>query len=227
MTQESDIDQQPTEPTGLPVPEKGPHVAKGAPYYRNVRIVLVLLMIVGGLWFLRDGFIKYPEENRFYTETQAKIEAANELEDTATVALLSDQLKGKKFHNALDLTIQRAIGFTLIPLAGLAAFLWYRRCRGEYRLDEADVLHAPGHPPISARDITDIDDDRWEKKGISVITYADAGEEKTLRLDDFVYDRPPITRIHDRLVHVTGKGEIDYDNPYSPDLEEDDEDDRD
>ena len=206
--------------TGLPTPtpEPGPHVAKAGTYYRNVRYVIFAAMIIGGLLFLKDGFISYPEEDRQNKFWQKQLEDAEAINDVDQAVVARENLKKYEPRGFNDSILpQRIIGFILIPAAGLLLYRWLKISRGEYRLDANDVLHAPGHPPVAASDIREINDERWARKGISEISYAGTdGADATITLDDFVYDAEEIHHIHDRLVHVTGKGEMDPDSRYTP-----------
>ncbi|MEL7240222.1 MAG: hypothetical protein AAGK78_15295, partial [Planctomycetota bacterium] len=137
---------------------------------------------------------------------------------TTLAAELNDDLKQLKPRSDSDILWQKIIGFALIPLSVFLMYRWVKISGGEYRLDADDVLHAPGHAALPADRVTNIDDDRWARKGISVIEYNVEGQDTPgqIKLDDFVYDAEGIHRIHDRLVHVTGFGEIDSDSRYSP-----------
>ena len=85
----------------------------------------------------------------------------------------------------------------------LALVRWLYISRGTIRLDGSDTLHAPGHPAVPVSTITEINDDLWERKGISYISYEGAeGTAGEIKLDDFVYERKPIDQIHDRLRHL-------------------------
>lgn len=185
-----------------PPPPPGPYAARAASYYRNVRYVITAAMIAMGCWFLYDGFVKYPAENREYARLQAEIEEANDLGDSAEAAQLLEQQKGLSEHSDLDLAIQKILGFTLPPLALLLLWRWLYISRGEVRLDADDTLHVPGHPPVPASAIEEIDDSLWDRKGIAHVYYTDNGTEGRVKLDDFVYDRKPVDQIHDRLVYL-------------------------
>ncbi|MEM6313274.1 MAG: hypothetical protein AAF743_04265, partial [Planctomycetota bacterium] len=189
------------------VPKGGPVVAKANRFFNGKWIVFGLLLIAGGAWFAYDGFIGYPAEN-------ARIDELNELADQAKLDLELDQeaeyrLELKELgdrHSDNDLRFQVLLGFVL-PLGGLALIGWTAwSARGQLRLDEDDVLHVPGHPPVPLSAITDIDDTRWEKKGVSRLAYEVDGKPGVIKLDDFIFDRPPTDQIHDRAVWVWKQG---------------------
>jgi hypothetical protein len=166
----------------------GPIVARAGSYYRNVRYIFTAALILGGAYFLYDGYVTYPEERRLH-------EAGDP--------------KGKP-HSDLDIRVQRAIGYTLPPL-GFALIVWtFYRSRGAYLLD-GETLHAPGHPAVPVDAIRQIDKSKWERKGIAYLDYdldsapvsptsASTGKRAgRVTLDDFIYDRDPIHAILERV----------------------------
>ena len=183
-------------------PPAGPHVARAGSYFRNARYAITVMIVLAGAWFFYDGFYKWPEETRQYGELQAKIEAANERQDTAEVGRLSELQKGYKFHDAEGIRWNKGLGLILPPLGILLLARWLYISRGKFELDAGDVLHAPGHPPIPASDVTQIDDERWDKKGVAYLTADVGGGARRVKLDDFVYESGPMRRIHDRLAHL-------------------------
>ena len=97
-----------------------------------------------------------------------------------------------------------------MPSLGLALLIWtLYRSRGEYRLS-GHTLYVPGHPPIPLESIVKMDKTLWDKKGIAWIEYAlpssdgpaDPTGSRTLKLDDFVYDRDPTDAIVERIEQI-------------------------
>jgi hypothetical protein len=155
-------------------------VAKAGRYYRNTRYLMVLLFVGMGLWFAYDGFHKWP------------LERATEL---------AKKERGEKFEKPrteTDILLQKALGVSLPPL-GVALLIWtLYSSRGSYRLS-GETLSVPGHPSITLNQITNIDKTLWDRKGIAVLSYvADKGQAGKMKLDDFVYERPPTDAIVDR-----------------------------
>ena len=189
------------------VPPPGPYAARGGSYYRNVRILIGVVLVLMGGWFLYDGFIGYPAENERYNALQAQIEQLQSEGKNEQAAELVEEQKDYTYHPYYSgILPQLVLGFLLPPLGVVLLIWWLRRSRGEIRLDADDVLHFPGHPPIPASAITEIDDELWDRKGIGGILYDVEGRRGKVKLDDFVYDREPIDKIHDRLVYlVTGE----------------------
>lgn len=181
----------------------GPYAARAGSYFRNVRYVIVLALLVVGGWFLYDGFVKWPAEQAKYRELAEGIKQANAIGDSSMAADLTEQQKQYDAHEGWDIPSNRVLGFLLPPVGIILLIYWLRMSRGEIRLDETDVLHIPGHPQVKADEVTEIDDELWDRKGISYIKYATAGGETgTVKLDDFVYERGPVDKIHDRLAYL-------------------------
>jgi hypothetical protein len=73
------------------------------------------------------------------------------------------------------------------------------KSRGVYRL-AGQTLSVPGHPDIQLDDITRIDKQKWDRKGIVYLYYTtQAGQSGVIVLDDFIYDRPPTDEIYSRI----------------------------
>ena len=196
----------PADDERTPLPETPPppgvYEAKAGSYFRNVRYGLFAALLLAGAWFLYDGFVKWPEDTRQYRTLQAQIDEAERDNDVERKAELSELQRDYKEHSDNDILLQKVLGLALPPIAVLLLARWLYISRGRLRLDESDTLHAPGHPPIPASAVTEVDDTTWDRKGISRVAYAAGGRTGRVKLDDFVYEAGPVRRIHDRLVHV-------------------------
>ena len=185
-------------------PEGGPVVAPSDKRFTVKWLIIAsLLPILAGGWFLYDGFVGYPEHNRELAEMQAERDAAADAGDMGTADAISERIKEHGTEkDSLSILIQQALGFAL-PIFGIAMGVWtLRDARGELRLDADDTLHAPGHPSVRPGQITSIDDTRWDRKGKSFVSYDVDGQTGTLKIDDFVRQRPPTDKIHDRIVYL-------------------------
>ena len=162
-----------------PAPPPRPIVARAGGEYRLKRLALAAMLLVFGVLFLRDGFVRYPREN------QAAVDAGH--------AVLP--------HPGYDVPLQRGLGIALVPasLAMVGWVLW--SSRGQVVLDDADLLHMPGHPPVPLDAITQVDRARWDRKGIAFAEYQlPDGTAGRLRLDDFLYQRTPIDQVFDAVM---------------------------
>jgi len=175
-----------------------PIVARGGQTYRRYRYIMFALMICFSVWFLYDGFKRWPEENRLYalvSDKIAQLESDRLHTDNKALADLRERQKQIKNHTEFSVALQKILGFALTPAAlGLLVF-WLRRSRGEYRLDNG-VLHVPGHPPVPLECISTLDKTKWDRKGIAFAEYQlGTGQRGRFRLDDFIYDAHPIRDI--------------------------------
>ncbi len=130
-----------------------------------------------GGYFLYDGFVGYPKENHEQV-SQGKAPA----------------------HSETDMRLQKIIGYALVPIGVLLLIRAHLTTRGQYQLTADDTLHVPGHPPVPVDAIREIDEAKWDRKGIAYITYELNGKTAKIKLDDFAYLQDPTDAIHDRLV---------------------------
>lgn len=154
-------------------------VAYAGGYYRKARYVMSGLCLVMGFWFLYDGFVRYPEQNRKYD-----------------ILVAGGNVPDYQKHTAMDITLQRLLGVAL-PLTGAGLLAWWLyRSRGAFILS-GRTLHVPGHPVIDLDQIRKIDKRLWERKGIASVEYeaTRGGEIRSFILDDFVYDANPMREI--------------------------------
>ncbi len=155
---------------------ESPIIARAGRYYRNTRILMVVILIGYGAWSLYDGYVKYPRDNE--AAARKKLE--------------------KLPHPDLDVPFNQWLGIFLPPL-GIAFLIWtLYNSRGEYRFANG-TLHVPGHPAVPVSGILKIDKTRWDRKGIAYIGYQTPAANGTLKLDDFVYDRGPTDKILEQI----------------------------
>lgn len=207
-----------TAATAAPTPAVPPGdvVARAGRYYRNTRYLMCLMFIGMGLWFGVDGFSRYPAQNvrlaqieSRLTAIDAQLNGGDRRPDAATQeSLVREQLElqneqkslhGGQPHTETDIALQRFLALAL-PVAGLILLAWaLYNSRDAYRLT-GDTLQAPGHPPVPLSAIKDLDERQWDRKGIAYAKYELPDSTRgTIKLDDFVYDRPPIDAIYDRI----------------------------
>ena len=169
-----------------------PVVARGATYYRVTRYLFCLVMLGMGGWFAYDGFVKYPRHNELHLL---------HVRDPATYP------QDYPTHTPTSIRLQKRLAVVL-PVAALAMLAWtLYNSRGAYRL-AGDTLSVPGHGDVPLSSITQIDKSLWDRKGIAYIDYElPAGKKGRLKLDDFVYDRPPTDRILETVEAKLGVAE--------------------
>jgi hypothetical protein len=171
---------------------QGTQVARAATYYRMTRYIMVIVLFGYGLWSIRDGFYRYPQEN------------------AAAQAAGKDILP----HPGLDVPFNCVFGIVLPPLSILMLIYCLRKSRGEIRLEES-VLHAPGHPPVPLDAITAVDQRLWDRKGIAYVDYELPDRKGRILLDDFIYERDPIDAIHKQITNYISEDEGTESEPES------------
>lgn len=176
-----------------------PVVARAGSYYRNTRYIMAILCVFGGLWFALDGWRNWPESNRMAEEVDAKLLHAQQSNDTEGIRKYSEEQKQYKRHSATDIKLQKILACALPPI-GILILVWsLYKTRGVYRL-EGTTLSIPGHPDIQLDDITKIDKQKWDRKGIVYLHYTTQNNQSgIIKLDDFLYDRPPTDEIFKRI----------------------------
>ena len=192
---------EPPMPADEDAPPPAEIVAVGSNDYRIRRYIMVALLIGFGAWFAYDGWVKYPAINAQVAELQDRQQRADAAGNRDQYTRITEELnqlgnKGKP----LGLLLQKALAVAC-PALGLAFLGWtLYHSRGEFRLTADGVLHAPGHPPVPLGRVESVNRKAWDRKGVADVAYAlDGGKTGTVRLDDFVYQRPPIDAIFDRV----------------------------
>jgi hypothetical protein len=182
-----------------PQQPEAPIIAGPGRYYRNTRYLMTVLLIGMGLWFGYDGFIGWPKSNEMRNKLLDDAKAIDARGDRAGAERLIQEAGKYKAHTDTDIRFQKVLCFALPPLAIILLIRSLHNSRGSYRL-EGTTLHVPGHPPVPFANITEIDKRLWDRKGIAYISYdLGDGRQGKLKLDDFLYDRPPTDEIYQRI----------------------------
>lgn len=173
--------------------------ARAGTYYRNTRYLMAAMCIAGGLWFGYDGWKGWPEGNRRHEEATANLAIAQKEGDSEKIKLYSEEQEKYKLHTDLSIRMQKVLACSLPPV-GILLLAWaFYRSRGAYRLS-GTTLSVPGHPDVRLDDITKIDKQKWDRKGIVYLHYTtEQGQSGVITLDDFIYDRPPTDEIFKRI----------------------------
>jgi hypothetical protein len=154
-------------------------------YFRTTRIIMMLLCVGMGAWFAYDGFVNWPSELR----EARRLEAEGKKPE-------------KKPHTEMDILIQKALAIVLPPLGLYILVMALYNSRGSYRLAD-DVLYVPGHPPVPLGSIHNIDQSRWNRKGIALLDYElPSGQRGRIKIDDYLYDQRPADAIFERIQAV-------------------------
>jgi hypothetical protein len=180
----------------VPTAPAGDIVARASKEYRIKRYLMVALLFGWGVWSLYDGYIGYPKKNQKIADIRSEIKKAEDAKDEAKAGKLAEELrKAGSPHSEgtfwSDVSLNRKIGWSLIPVSlALLAFALHNS-RGEYRL-RGNIVNVPGHPPVPLERVKSIDKADWDRKGIAYVDYELVnGATGTFRLDDFIYERKP------------------------------------
>jgi hypothetical protein len=169
-----------------PAPSSGPLVARADFQYRWRVYVFFIVAFGFGVLSARDGFIKWPAENRKHADE------------------IAQGIKPEADHNEAAILINQVLG-VLLPVVSLPVFIWLMyRSRGAYRL-EGNTLYLPGREAIPVDKIQTLDKSRWDKKGVAVVEYQDAGgASQTATMRDMVYERGTTDLMVERIEKALG-----------------------
>ena len=158
------------------------------------RYIMVAVLFGYGLWSIRDGFSRYPQEN-------ADAQAAGK-----------DILP----HPGLDIPFNQIFGDS--PSAAVdfdARLLSAKIARRD--LAGCSILHAPVIPPVPLDAITAVDQRLWDRKGIAYVDYELPDRKGRILLDDFIYEREPIDEIHKQITDYISDGDAPSEEETSED----------
>ena len=164
-------------------------IARSGREYRLRRGAFAILLIVMGLWFALDGFIRWPAEQRAFEQATPEQRA-----------LMT------KPHNDASILLQRLLALSLTPLGLILLPYFLYMSRGQCRLSQ-DTLYLPGHPPIPLQNVLELDKSKWDRKGIAYISYSVDGSSanRSAKFDDFAYEQQPLHDIVKRIEeHLQG-----------------------
>ena len=80
--------------------------------------------------------------------------------------------------------------------SGIPCILWYLRTKGAWLESSDDGLRLSTGQELKLSQITKFDKNKWEKKGIGVLHYADdSGNEQKFVIDDLKFERKTTDQI--------------------------------
>jgi hypothetical protein len=178
--------------------------------WRPGLIGLVALAASG--WFLYDGTVKYPRQQRMWKAYNEIIrqyvddpnEGARLWEEMAAAEGWSSKKPVEKTDT--DIMTQKIIAGITAP-AGLFFCFVFVTSRGRWiEADEQGLTTSTGQRS-SYGSITSVDKSRWQSKGIAVVHFDGDGQAGRIVLDDWKYDREPIKQILSAVQDRTGLGD--------------------
>ena len=202
-----------------------PLIATASTQVRNKNIILILLCAVFAALFVYDGFYGYVQSNdnvirdiaaqdrkKPYLEESTRVlfaqwpgwANATDIQKEFATSFVTEKKLPVKWHNTLDLFVQKILAVALVAITGLAVW-WFLHCQKRRAIaDEKSLSPAPGvEIPWDA--ITEVDNTRWKKSGIVTLTYKNVqGLPETEILDEYHLDnlRPLLQELERRAVHA-------------------------
>jgi hypothetical protein len=145
-------------------------------------------MLLGfALWSVYDGAVAYPAHNE-------KVAKFQELKDGGRISMWpayasergwSDEDPGEGFDE-MDIRTQWVQASVTGALALAALFMIWRTYRSRLAA-EPDALVGPSGQRVHYNEITEIDKERWDSKGIAIVHYESDGKKGTVKIDDWVF----------------------------------------
>lgn len=159
------------------------------------RMLLLMLMCVGmGSWFLYDGLLAYPKNNvraaAYFALRDDLGEKSPELEP-AWLALARErgwrESPPKKIHSPDSLRTQIRLGLVALLGAGAIGVYYFRSLSLTTRL-ENDTIVLPNGKSIPVSKIRSVSKKRWKNKGIADLVYEPRpGQSARFVLDDYKF----------------------------------------
>ncbi len=165
-------------------------------------------------WFLYDGMVKYPleqkqwqEHSRIYQDHTDPNEAGRAWEALATKNGWPTTKPTQREDR--DIFTQKLLAGITGPV-GLYFMVTFLMSMGRWiEADENGVRTRSGKTTDYAS-IKSIDKSRWKSKGIAVVHYGSGGSKERITLDDWKFDREPTKRILEAIEdRMPGGGDSD------------------
>lgn len=157
-----------------------------------VRLIVIGLLFIGfGGWFVYDGLVAWPAQVQKYKlvydipeggdQTQAREypDWKKQLEDAGHDPDINP--KDLAYHSDLDITMQFIYAGICLPIGLLSIFWLFINSRRKLFADDNGVTF--GSRRLEYDQITGIDKTRWDSKGIAVLE----SSHKSITLDDWKF----------------------------------------
>ncbi|MES2571277.1 MAG: hypothetical protein V4710_14635 [Verrucomicrobiota bacterium] len=179
-----------------------PAEARITSIWSNQKLLVVLLLIGVGGWFLFDGLVGYPRKNARYREWKSYKENGRETEwadyarqrgwnpqewpDYVQEHHLSHALPEDTFGRD-KIAVQLGIAI-LSGLTGLGVLAYWFTQRNRFLRTDENAVYLPGDRRVPFDAITGIGKKRWDSKGIAVVRYSVDGRKGEFIVDDYKFD---------------------------------------
>ncbi|MCC6679622.1 MAG: hypothetical protein IT445_01860 [Phycisphaeraceae bacterium] len=178
-----------------------------ARHYQVRLLIIGLLALLGGLYFLYDGMVGYPHEQAMYLEYQKVKEANPEDYNQRWIEFARERgwsQEVPEYKSDMDILTQKIIAGILIPI-GVLILLRLLLNRGRWiAMDEQGLTDHAGRS-VAFDAITHLDETRWQRKGIAVVHYKADGQDGRFVLDDWKFDRAAVSAMVKHLRALKGQ----------------------
>lgn len=181
------------------------------------RFLLIAIVCMGfGLYCLYDGFIAYPKElarsigyyvyHDFDDQEEPEFLADDmDMDFEAKWELLAAENnwsidKPKKRPAVIQSDIIWQYGMAIVAfLVGMPVLYNYLNSRNSWIESDGEQVATSWGQTMNFDQVQQIDKRKWEKKGIAKIAYTNDGQNRTLLIDDFKFNRTAIGEILDQI----------------------------
>ena len=158
--------------------------------------IIGLACLAFAAWFFYDGAVAYPHQQRGYRVLeQLRVTHPTDWNERWPSIATENGWKDQPSEvSDTDIMTQYIMGALVLPIGLLFGASFVRAHWRKIVMDDRGV-RAGGGRDATWDAIRSIDKTRWKSKGIAVVRYDDDGVEKRLTLDDWKFERAPITRM--------------------------------
>ena len=168
-------------------------------------VVIGLALLVWTVLCIKDGVFTYPADNAAYAELVAFQDSnpdwRTEWSAYAAERGLPTEPNDIEPHAEWNIATQYIMAAICLPLGLLALFHGLSHLGRYVEADAEGVRDKKGRGGRWS-DLTTINDSRWDRKGISTLSFVPGyrGETDSVRLDDWKFDREGTKAIHELAV---------------------------
>ena len=184
--------------------------ARTSPGYRWRLAAVAVLGLGWGLWSAYDGIVGYPEHNRhvdtFNQFKERHGDAWRDLWPTEAKQHGWSEKEPRPRKSRFDIYSQYVMAAITLP-TGLIFLISFVRTGSRWIASDGATLTTSWGQTAPFDSITSVNKDRWKTKGIAVVNHGQDGGESRLILDDWKYERDPITHMVEQLDKHFGHGE--------------------
>jgi len=193
------VDNEATAANDAPNAEVGLRASFQSSYLRRYMILAAVCLGMSA-WFAYDGFIGYPAKlERSEAFAQLGDLPGRQLEDRWTEIAEENgwsKRRPEKSPEEIEGDIREQYFWSALTLLlGIPALYFLVRSRGSWVERTGDGIATSWGQAFKFADVTNLNKRRWERKGIAVAAYTDAGEGKTFTFDDFKFEREPLGKM--------------------------------